>query len=90
MAKTESTEIARIVEEVRTTLGGGVCTLMLILNAVCTIPPFIFDSSAVRQAAWAAAFTGGSVLWGIGVIVGRRRTYVVHRSPKEGGVPGSS
>jgi hypothetical protein len=59
--------------------GGGFCTVMLVLNAVLWTFAFFIDSSAVRQAAYGTMLTGGSVLWGIGALIGRRKTYIITR-----------
>jgi hypothetical protein len=75
----DTVEIARIAEHVEFTRWGGFCLTMLLLNTIVTGLLFWSDNGAVRQAAWGTLFTGGTVLWGLGVALGVRRTYIITR-----------
>jgi hypothetical protein len=72
-------EIATIEEIVKRTPFGTFCLFLLILNAAFNFLAFVVDNSAVRQAAFGALLTGGTILFGLGVVLGRVRTYIVYR-----------
>ena len=84
MGQDQRIEIARLEEQVDSTLGGRFCFLLLILNSLLWVLVMGADTSAIRQAAYGTLLIAGNVLFGIGVIIGRRRTYVVTRAvPKD-------
>jgi hypothetical protein len=58
---------------------------MLVLNTVvCGFKIWIdIDRTIAQQAFWAVLFIGGTVLWGLGVALGVRRTYIVTRQMPE-------
>jgi hypothetical protein len=76
---TQSAAVATIQEHTQRTPEGNFCLILLLLNAAITIIAFLAESSAVRQAAYGTMLTGGSVLFGLGVVLGRTRTYIVFR-----------
>jgi hypothetical protein len=76
---TNRVEIAEISERVEATTAGRVATVFLVLNTVVWLLAFILDSSAVRAASYGTMLTGGNVLFGLAVALGRRRTYIVTR-----------
>jgi len=74
-----ASHIADIEEDVRLSLGGTICLLLLILHNFAVLSWFTLPKSAFQEASVAAIWTGGNVLWGIGILIGRRRTYHVRR-----------
>ena len=55
------------------------CNTMLVLGMFIIIIAAIFESSAIRLAAWGAIWTGWNVFWGIAVLATRQTTYIVYR-----------
>jgi hypothetical protein len=51
----------------------------LAVGALAMIVAVIFETSAIRLAAWGAIWTGWNVLFGIGILNQRRTDYVVYR-----------
>ena len=73
-------EIARITEHVVFSGGGAFAVVMLILfNIVLTITYFEV-TNVLQQDVALLSWIGWNILWGIGAIIGRRRTYIVHRT----------
>jgi hypothetical protein len=81
------TEIARIEEFTEPTAAGTFCFFLLSAHQVGSLLFFITAKSAIQEAAVAAIWIGGNVLWGLGVALGRRRTYIVTRDNATGGAP---
>ena len=73
--------IARLKEHTETTGGGLAAILMMVLVAIVMVMAFITDTSAIRGAAYGAVGTALIVFFGIGAVLGRRRTYIVYREP---------
>lgn len=76
-------EIARLDESTRLSGGGFFCFIMLLLGGVVTLIGIVLETSAIRSAASGAFWTGWNVLWGIGMLLGQRRTYTVSRPASE-------
>ena len=75
-------EIARITEHVVFSGGGAFAVVMLILfNVVLTVSYFAV-TNVLQQNVALLSWIGWNILWGIGAIIGRRRTYIVHRTAK--------
>ena len=73
------TEIARIEERVRFSLTGGMAVVLLLLHQTLILSLWQGALGSLPEAAIGIAWIAGNVLWGIGVIVGRRRSYRVFR-----------
>jgi hypothetical protein len=71
------TETANIEEIVAFSGGGVVCLILLILHQIGIMLAFATTSEGIQQAAVGTLWIGGNTLWGIGIIVGRTRTYRV-------------
>jgi hypothetical protein len=71
------TEMARIEERVALSGGGVVCLILLILHQIGIVLAFATTSDGIQLAAVGTLWIGGNTLWGIGIIVGRTRTYRV-------------
>jgi hypothetical protein len=74
-----SIEIARIEETVRFSTGGTFALLGLIAVQFLVFAAWSSAKSAVQEASLGTLWIALNVLLGIGVIVGRRRTYRVLR-----------
>jgi hypothetical protein len=61
------------------TAAGVICFALLILHQLGSFAFFSGAKSAIQEAAVAAIWIGGNVLWGLGVALGRRRSYVITR-----------
>jgi hypothetical protein len=85
-AERQGEAIAVIEERVTFTIGGGVALLMLVISIAGAAMWFLAARTVIEQAAVGAVFTANAVIWGVGIVVGRRRTYVVRRAPP--GEPG--
>lgn len=72
-------EIARIEEITLATAGGTLAMLLLVLHNAGMLAIFMGTKNAIQEASLGTLWIAGNVLWGIGVIVGRKRTYVVTR-----------
>lgn len=73
-------EIARLEEKIDETSLGVVCLAGLLVNTLIWATVFISDSSSVRLAAWGTLMVAGNVLFGVGFMASRRRTYIVTRA----------
>lgn len=81
------TEIARIDEKATMSGGGVVCMVLLILHQIGIVFAFAAANGAIQQATVGTLWIGGNVLWGIGIIVGRARTYRVTREESPPAAP---
>ena len=73
-------EMAVIVEEYKVTAGGTVSLLMLILTVLVAVGIFVSAKSAIHEIEAGVVLTAGSVIWGLGIALGRKRTYRIYRS----------
>jgi hypothetical protein len=73
-------EIARLEEKIEETSLGVFCLAGLLVNTLIWATVFVSDSSSGRLAAWGTLMVAGNVLFGLGFIAGRRRTYIVTRA----------
>jgi hypothetical protein len=73
-------ELAVIVEENKVTAGGTFSMLMLVLTILFAVGIFVSAKSAIHEIEAGVVLTAGSVVWGLGIALGRRRTYRVFRS----------
>lgn len=73
-------EIARITEHVVFSGGGMFAVLMLILFNIGLTITYVAATNILQQNVAMLSWIGWNILWGIGAIIGRRRTYVVHRN----------
>jgi hypothetical protein len=78
--------IATIVETTTLTVGGSVALILLVLHNIGVAGFSAKALSAVQEAALGTFWIGGNILWGIGIIVGRKRRYTVYRQDDAGGV----
>lgn len=69
--------IGRYEETPKTSFNGGVCIAMLVIGTLWALFGTIGEDSAIRLAARGALWTGWSVVWGVGALLGRRRNYTV-------------
>jgi hypothetical protein len=78
-ARQHGPEIARIIERSEFTLGGTVAVLLLVLHQLGMLTFWIAPRVGQDGAMLAAAWIGGTLLWGVCALIGRRRTYAVYR-----------
>jgi hypothetical protein len=75
--------IARM-HEISEFSGGGVaCVIFLILSFTITFFGVMAANNAIQQAATAVIGMSAIITFGIGAIIGRRKTYYIHRQPFE-------
>jgi hypothetical protein len=74
-------EIASIVEHETFSAGGAFAILFLILSNIVAIFTFATASNILQQNVAMLGWIGWNILWGVGAIIGRRRTYTVYRTP---------
>lgn len=73
-------ELAVMVEETSITFGGMVSGAMLALTILASISLFAAAKSAIHEIEAAVVLLAGSVLCGMGIVLGRTRSYRIYRS----------
>ena len=77
----EPDQIALISERVTFSLGGFCAVVLLLVWNVAAACLWISQAIVIPETLLAIFWVGGNVLWGIGIIVGRKRAYLVYRMP---------
>ena len=72
-------QIAHITEHIMFSGGGAFAVLMLVLFNIALGITFIAVPNVLQQIVAVLSWIGWNILWGIGAIIGRRRTYMVYR-----------
>jgi hypothetical protein len=75
--------VAIIQERIEATAGGSAATLLLVVSNLFVIGDFVASTNILQQNVAINLWIGCNVLFGLGVAVGRRRTYVVLRTPPD-------
>jgi len=75
-----SRELAIIVEDVAITAGGRISMAMLVLTIIYAVLVYVAAKTVFQQIEAGVTLIGGSIIWGLGIAVGRVRTYRVYRS----------
>jgi hypothetical protein len=73
-------ETAVIVEQVRSTVGGAISAFFLLLTWVASIVVYAASNTVFQQIEAGVALVAGTILCGLGVALGRRRTYRIYKS----------
>ena len=74
-------QIAVISERIAYSVGGILALLFLLLSNAAALYAWISGIGVVSETTLAIVWLGSTMLGGLGVIVGRRRTYRVYRMP---------
>ena len=74
-------QIAVILERIAFSVGGILALLFLLLANAAVLYAWIRGLGGVSETSLALISLGSTVLGGLGVIIGRRRTYKVYRMP---------
>ncbi len=74
-------EIARIVEHQTFSAGGGVAVVLLVVFNLIAVVTWVSASNILQQNVAILGWIGWNILWGVGAIIGRKRTYTVFRTP---------
>ena len=74
-------EIASIVEHETFSAGGAFAMLLLILSNIVAIFTYALASNILQQNVAMLGWIGWNILWGVGAIIGRKRTYTDYRTP---------
>jgi hypothetical protein len=82
MAALQDRELAVIVERVEVTVGGSLCTLLLIVTIIGTIFAYSKATTVFQQIEAGVSLIGGCILFGLGTALGRSRTYRIYRSER--------
>lgn len=72
--------LATIEERISFTAVGIVSLLLLILHNAAVVIWLAKSTTVIHEAAIGTMWIGGNVLWGLGVALGRRRTYRIDRA----------
>lgn len=80
-------ELATIVEEIQITAGGVICFILLIGTIVLAISAYSTAATVFQQIEAGVSLIAGCILWGLGVALGRRRTYRIYRSERREAYP---
>lgn len=73
-------ELAVIVENTQVTSGGVICFALLILTIASTIFAYSKATTVFQQIEASVSLISGSILFSLGVALGRKRTYRIYRS----------
>ncbi|MHC2578196.1 threonine/homoserine/homoserine lactone efflux protein [Bradyrhizobium diazoefficiens] len=79
-AELAARELAIIVEDVRLTAGGIVAAVLLVVTILYSFVTYEAATTVFQQIASGVSLIAGCIVWGLGVALGRRRTYRVLRS----------
>jgi len=74
-------QIAVISERIAYTIGGILALLFLLLSNAAALYVWITGIGPVSETTLAIMWLGSTMLGGLGVVAGRRRTYRVYRMP---------
>jgi hypothetical protein len=75
----KAVEIAEIKETVSYSVGAVLCMLILIVHNIWIFITYNTASTVMQQIAAACLWTGGNILWGLGVAQGRTKRYTVYQ-----------
>jgi nucleoside permease NupC len=75
-----SRELAVITERIDTTAGGAISGLLLTLSVIAALFEYGAATTVFQQITAGVTLIGGMALFGLGVAMGRRRTYTIYRS----------
>ena len=74
-------EIARIVEHQTFSAGGAFAVVLLVVSNLIAVVTYASASNILQQNVAMLGWIGWNILWGVGAIIGRKRTYTVFRTP---------
>lgn len=73
-------ELAVMVEEVSMTAGGVLCLLLLIGTVLLSVGGYAAAKTVFQQIEAGVSLMSGCIIFGLGVALGRRRTFRIYRS----------
>lgn len=73
-------ELAIITENIRMTAWGLLCVIMLIVMIVGSLVAYAHATTVFQQIEAGVSLIAGVLLFGLGVALGRRRSYTIYRS----------
>lgn len=79
-AKFKGDQIAFIVEETKATPVGAICIGLLFMTVLLSLGSYAAAKNIIQQIEAGISLLGGTVLFGLGAALGRRRTYHIMRS----------
>jgi hypothetical protein len=74
-------EIARIVEHQTFSAGGAFAVVLLVVSNLIAVVTYASASNILQENVAMLGWIGWNILWGVGAIIGRKRTYTVFRTP---------
>jgi hypothetical protein len=85
MIQLENSPIIASIDETTVFSGGGVFAMvMLVLTQTIGLFALLGSTNIFQQLMAGVMIISGTLLWGIGVIIGRKRSYVVRREISPG------
>ena len=78
-------ELAIITEDIRATGGGALSFLLLLVAIFVSVVSYNTATTVFQQIEAGVGFIGSAIIFGLGIALGRRRTYTVYRSPNRQG-----
>lgn len=75
----EHNELATIRETIVLTSGGGLALVLMVLHNILIVVTFFTARTVLQETVMLLGWIGGNLLLGLGVALGRRRTYTAYR-----------
>ena len=73
-------EMATMIEETQVTPGGAICFALLVITVIGSFFAYGKATTIFQQIEAGVSLIAGSILFGLGVAIGRKRTYRIYRS----------
>jgi hypothetical protein len=76
----EMREFAVMVEKIESTAGGTICGVLLFITLFFSLLGYSAATTVFQQIEAGVSLMAGILLFGLGVVLGRKRTYRIYRS----------
>ena len=78
--KLRTRELAVMEEQIRLTMGGAICWVLLFVSVAVSIGAYSRAVNILQQIEAGVSLMAGILLFGLGAALGRRRVYRIYRS----------